>query len=412
MAAKKETDRTDEELRAQAKEAALETFFTKGYTKSTADAIAKKMRVSKKTLYRLFPSKEDLLRAVAVDVVHEIEEITDKLYNDHARPINERVAALVTQVSPHYARIRSPRILRDIQRNAPLIWSELEVWRQSRYAKFRHIIDDGIKQGEIRTDISIEDILTVYSVMLNKCMDHAVLDDSDVTPLELYRGFMDVYFRGILVSSISLSYDVYPSVITQTKDEVLTAAESLFFRFGYSKTTTEEIAREAGISKRTMYKRFSKKSDIAIAVLRQAALDVKGLTDSLRYDSQDSYISNLQALVLGYKSALGRFSAHFLHDLELSSPSDYRSMLRWRRRLITSEMTRALTMGQHIGLVRHDLHVPSTVLLIRIAIKNLLLPLEGALESTISVPALNVVCSVIFAGISPRTTRSPLQPTH
>jgi len=120
------------------------------------------------------------------DVMQIIEQITDRIYEEHDRPVPERLSALVTQISPHYARIRSPRILLDIQRNAPSVWSEWETWRLWRYTKFRAIIEDGVVQEVIRSDIKIDDIIAYYTVMANSCMEYSVYVESDVSSLDLY----------------------------------------------------------------------------------------------------------------------------------------------------------------------------------------------------------------------------------
>jgi len=51
------------------------------------------------------------------------------------------------------------------------------------------------------------------------------------------------------------------------RDAILDAAEGLLGRFGYSKTTVEEIAREAGIGKGTIYLHFDSKKEVALATI-------------------------------------------------------------------------------------------------------------------------------------------------
>lgn len=405
-------ERSDEQLRASAMDIALDMFFTDGYSQTKASLIAKNLGISKKTLYRLFPSKEDLLRAATHHVMQIIEEITDKLYADHERSVAERVASLVTQISPHYARIRSPRILKDLQRSAPSIWAELDAWRQIRYTRFRAIIEDGIAQGTIRSELGIDDILAVYSVLVNKCMDHAALEETDVTSLKLYRGSMDVFFRGIFVASVHQSVDFGCPVEFDPRIGLLQHAEQLFFHNGYAKTTTDAIAKASGVSKRTLYETYPKKSDIAMAILLRAAQDVRGLSTTLQYNNRNVYEQELYTLIMGCTSALGRVSTRFLQELSDAAPTGYRRMVRWRRRFLAMELQRALEEGQKLGVIRHDLDLPSSILILSIMIENLLLPDARAHAANVVAPQINVVCSVILFGISPRTTRSQLQPKH
>jgi AcrR family transcriptional regulator len=50
-----------------------------------------------------------------------------------------------------------------------------------------------------------------------------------------------------------------------TRDLILDATERLLGRLGYQKTTMEDIAREAGIGKRTIYLHFASKEEVALS---------------------------------------------------------------------------------------------------------------------------------------------------
>ena len=73
-----------------------------------------------------------------------------------------------------------------------------------------------------------------------------------------------------------------------TRDRILDAAERLLARFGYKKTTMEDIAREAGLGKRTLYldsllpysltaRELGKREDVKQKALRIADLLLAGL---------------------------------------------------------------------------------------------------------------------------------------
>ena len=52
---------------------------------------------------------------------------------------------------------------------------------------------------------------------------------------------------------------------TSTREAILDAADHLFGRFGYRKMTMEDLARQARISRRTIYLYFASKEEVAIA---------------------------------------------------------------------------------------------------------------------------------------------------
>jgi AcrR family transcriptional regulator len=67
------------------------------------------------------------------------------------------------------------------------------------------------------------------------------------------------------------------------KEKILEAAKELFSRYGFKKTTVDEMAEAAGISKRTMYAVFdSKEMILAELVMAEALSFRKGLVRQLK----------------------------------------------------------------------------------------------------------------------------------
>ncbi|RMF24202.1 MAG: TetR/AcrR family transcriptional regulator [Bacteroidetes bacterium] len=56
----------------------------------------------------------------------------------------------------------------------------------------------------------------------------------------------------------------------EVKNQILDTAETLFRRYGLRSVTMDDIARELGISKKTLYQHFANKSDLVEQVIRQS----------------------------------------------------------------------------------------------------------------------------------------------
>ncbi|MEB2286112.1 MAG: hypothetical protein B6D46_07980 [Polyangiaceae bacterium UTPRO1] len=65
--------------------------------------------------------------------------------------------------------------------------------------------------------------------------------------------------------------DVLPAPPDSTRDGILEAARQRFLRFGVPKTTMDEVAREAGCSRTTLYSYFRNKEDLYARLLEQDA---------------------------------------------------------------------------------------------------------------------------------------------
>ncbi len=57
------------------------------------------------------------------------------------------------------------------------------------------------------------------------------------------------------------------SVRKDTRWQILDAADTVLAHFGYQKTTMEDIARQAGLGRRTLYLHFRNKEEVALATI-------------------------------------------------------------------------------------------------------------------------------------------------
>jgi len=55
-------------------------------------------------------------------------------------------------------------------------------------------------------------------------------------------------------------------------DRLMEKSEELFWKYGYNGVSVDQIAKEAGISKMTIYKHFSSKEELFIQVLMDYAI--------------------------------------------------------------------------------------------------------------------------------------------
>lgn len=93
---------------------------------------------------------------------------------------------------------------------------------------------------------------------------------------------------------------------TNKKELILSAAQDIFIRKGYHSTTSEEIAKEAGVGKGTIYQYFGSKADIFMEMHRRY---IETYIDSIdtRINLEDTFEDNLRRIV--------RFHGEHMHDM-------------------------------------------------------------------------------------------------
>src|SRR5215471_1415983 len=95
------------------------------------------------------------------------------------------------------------------------------------------------------------------------------------------------------------------------KQQILAQAKQLFLTLGYQDTTTEKIARAAGVSEPMLYRHFESKKALFLEVLkeiREATLtrwqtETAGITDPLAklHAIADSYLGSTREHALEYR---------------------------------------------------------------------------------------------------------------
>ena len=166
------------------------------------------------------------------------------------------------------------------------------------------------------------------------------------------------------------------------RDRILDATERLLGRLGYQKTTLDDIAREAGIGKRTIYLHFPGKEDVALSSIDRIVDRLVGRLRAIA-TSDDAAASRVRRMLV--ERVLFRFDSvrdyyHSFDDLFQSLRPAY---LNRRARYFAQEaavFAEVLTEGSRVG--EFDCDDPLTTS------KTLVLATNALLPSSMSVSEL------------------------
>src|SRR3990170_7214026 len=84
-------------------EAAREKFFEQGFMKVTVDEIASDLGMSKKTLYKFFPSKEDLVRKAIHFMLRQVNARIEVIVKSE-KPFVEKMSELLVLIGRMWGR--------------------------------------------------------------------------------------------------------------------------------------------------------------------------------------------------------------------------------------------------------------------------------------------------------------------
>jgi len=123
-----------------------ERFFNEGFHKIKMDDIATDLRMSKKTIYKFFPSKEGLAHAIAKRFMGKMKEMIVPALGSDKNAI-EKLNDLIAILAKTSEKI-NPQTFNEIKRYFPDIWNEVDKFRtEMMFGNITKVIDQGKKEG-------------------------------------------------------------------------------------------------------------------------------------------------------------------------------------------------------------------------------------------------------------------------
>ena len=136
----------------------------KGFKGWTMDELAACAHISKRTLYRYYPSKEDLITIVIDDFLATMGSQADQLMASAAPP-QQVVRTLLFRLMDQGKFIIGPRSLEDLRSIYPHLWEKID---QFRMTKIREMINYIIAQN------SSSSIATLYPRIIAAAMTASI----------------------------------------------------------------------------------------------------------------------------------------------------------------------------------------------------------------------------------------------
>jgi len=111
------------------------------------------------------------------------------------------------------------------------------------------------------------------------------------------------------------------SAANDKRSRILDAAQSLFLRYGVKRTSLDDVVREAGIAKGTLYLYFDSKDALFAAIAeRLCAETFKNATEAIAFSS--SITSRIVGFLDAYIGSMHRLTAQSPHISELTESKE------------------------------------------------------------------------------------------
>ena len=193
-----------------------------------------------------------------------------------------------------------------------------------------------------------------------------------------------------------------------THRRIVAAARRSFFTNGPRSVTMDELARELGMSKKTLYEHFPSKTELVRTVILDKFRDLDAEMKQIAAQSSSDFRAALQHL-LAYLHR-GEIQPVFFRDISRETPEMFRLVENQRIELVQRYFREIFVQGSKAGIIRDDVQPELVTEILLAAVRAVMTPekldsLKLGVENGFS-----AIIQVILQGIVTAKGRSELCP--
>lgn len=187
----------EELLKERILAAAFDRFRTDGFARVSIDDIASSLGMSKKTFYKAFTSKDELIEEMVNRVIGDVRSNVERIVSSNESFI-AKLSGLLTYLGSLPGRVGLP-MLQDLQRHLPHLWKRIEDFRGRRISDvFLRLVEQGIEEGSVRPDLPKRIFLLSYLAAVQQIVQPSVLANESFSAREAIGGILELLFKGAL----------------------------------------------------------------------------------------------------------------------------------------------------------------------------------------------------------------------
>ncbi|MBC7365122.1 MAG: TetR/AcrR family transcriptional regulator, partial [Candidatus Aminicenantes bacterium] len=141
----------------------------------------------------------------------------------------------------------------------------------------------------------------------------------------------------------------------QLRQRLLAQSRELFFRYGFSRVSMDELAEELGISKATIYRYFPDKESLLREVLREVREATLSELEELQKRSELRCREKLMSFFTSLGQTMSLINRELLKDIKFKLPDIWQEIEAFRREKIFPVFCQIVLEGVKKGEIRSDL---------------------------------------------------------
>jgi AcrR family transcriptional regulator len=183
------------ELQEKILNAAIDEFQNKGL-KFTMDDVAKRLRVSKKKLYQVFPTKEDMFTALTEYCFADIKKSESEIANHPTLSTVEKIEKIMIVMPERYQNIGLSNLYQ-LNEKYPDVYKRVASHLESDWDVTIQLLEQGIKEGSIR-NVPIPIIKAMVEGTIQHFLNSSMLYDHKISYEEALGQMIQILMQGIV----------------------------------------------------------------------------------------------------------------------------------------------------------------------------------------------------------------------
>ncbi|MCC8435560.1 TetR/AcrR family transcriptional regulator [Brevibacillus sp. M2.1A] len=173
----------------------IEEIRDKGM-KFSMDDLAKRLGISKRTLYEHFSSKVEILETIIQQSFEEGDEKTQQILADDSLSLIDKIKGVMMVLPTHYE-FYDLRILEQMKRYYPEQYAQVEASLSEDWQTLRVLLEQAIREGLI-VNMDVTLMLKVIVDALNSTLDQRFYMKNQITVSEALSAIVDVLLFGLV----------------------------------------------------------------------------------------------------------------------------------------------------------------------------------------------------------------------
>lgn len=175
---------------------AQELFFKYGIKSITMDDIAKHLAISKKTIYKYFADKDEVVETMMIQLMKKNEAQFQNIV-DESTNVVEEVFGMMKHMGMMFSQM-NPNLFYDMQKFHPNTWNLFKKFKEECIESM--VIDSierGISQGLVRSDINSKIVARLRMEQVEIGFNPQAFPPNKFKIIEVQLALLDHYLHGI-----------------------------------------------------------------------------------------------------------------------------------------------------------------------------------------------------------------------